>query len=309
MIHDHFWAQSLRLDSPTVRAAILGFGLIGGSIALALAARGRGRWTVTAWSPRPEDARGALARGVLNAVAPDPETAIRGAELVILAAPPLANLELVDRLGLLLAETDATLTDVSSSQSAIAAHVARVPGLHFVGGHPMSGREKRGFAAARADLFEGRTWAILASPGARPVDVERVEALATACGAAPLAVDPEAHDAAVAAISHLPLVAAASLAEAVIETPEWESARRFAAQGWRDTTRLARGDPDLATGIVVTNAAHVGRWLRRYREVLEEWQRHLDALAAPADEGRDTADAASVRERFARVAALAGEDS
>jgi prephenate dehydrogenase len=295
-----------------VRAAILGFGLIGGSIALALNARGRGGWTVTAWSPRPDDARGALARGVLSAVAPDPETALRDAELVVLAAPPLANLELVDLVGPLLAGTDTTLTDVTSSQAAIGGHAARVPDLHFVGGHPMSGREKRGFGAARPDLFEGRTWAVLASPGARPLDVERVHALATACGAIPLDVDVETHDAAVAAISHLPLVAAVALAEAVAESPEWESTRRFAAQGWRDTTRLARGDPDLATGIVVSNAAQVGRWLRHYREVLEEWQRHIDALAAPAGDAADaagTADAASVRERFARIAALAGEDA
>jgi prephenate dehydrogenase len=292
-----------------VRAAILGFGLIGGSIALALANRRRADWAVTAWNPRADDARGALARGLVAAVAPDPETAIRDAELVVLAAPPLANLELVDRVGPLLAGTEATLTDVSSSQSAIAARAARVPGLHFVGGHPMSGREKRGFAAARADLFEGRTWAVLPSAAARPIDVERVRALAQACGAQPLEVDPETHDAAVAAVSHLPLVASASLAETVAGSPEWPAARQFAAQGWRDMTRLARGDPELGAGIVLSNAVQLGRWLRRYREVLDEWQRTLDALPAADDERQEPGQAAQLRARFGRVTALTGEDA
>jgi prephenate dehydrogenase len=292
-----------------VRAAILGFGLIGGSIALALARKRRADWAVTVWNPRPDEARAALARGLLEAVAPDPETAVRGAELVVLAAPPLANLELVDRVGPLLAGTDATLTDVSSSQSPIAARAARVQGLHFVGGHPMSGREKRGFSAARADLFEGRTWAVLPSQGARPLDVDRVRALAQACGAQPREVDPETHDAAVAAVSHLPLVASTSLAEAVAQSPDWPTARPFAAQGWRDMTRLARGDPELGAGIVASNAAQLGRWLRRYREVLDDWQRTLDALAPAGEDGPDAAQTALLRDRFARAAAASGEDA
>jgi prephenate dehydrogenase len=293
-----------------VRAAILGFGLIGGSIALALAGRGRGSWTVTAWSPRPDDARAALGRGVLAAVAPDAETAVRDADLVVLAAPPLANLELVDRLGPTLAGSDTTVTDVSSSQAAIAARAERITGLHFVGGHPMSGREKRGFSAARADLFEGRTWAVLPAAAARPVDVERVRALAEACGAKPLELDADTHDAAVAAVSHLPLLASVALAEAVAGSPDWPSARRLAAQGWRDMTRLARGDPDLGMGIFLANGPPLARWLRRYREVLDDWQRALDAIPAPSSPDADphASDEASLRERFAHAAALAGEE-
>jgi prephenate dehydrogenase len=291
-----------------VRAAILGFGLIGGSIALALAGRGRGSWSVTAWSPRTDDARRALAGGLIAAVAPDPETAARSADLVVLAAPVLANLELVDRLAPTLAGTDTTLTDVSSSQSAIAQRAARAPELHFVGGHPMGGREKRGFVAARADLFVGRPWAVLPSPSSRPVDVERVRSLAEACGARPLELDPESHDSAVAAVSHLPLVASAALADAVAGAPQWSSARQLAAQGWRDMTRLARGDPELGAGIVLTNGRQLGQWLRRYREALDDWQRIVDAAS---DSGTDRAaetERAPVTERFARAAALVADE-
>lgn len=287
-----------------MRVAIVGFGLIGGSVALALAARHPGRWQVTAWSPSLTGPRRALARGVVAAVAPDPETAARSAELVLLAAPLLANLDLVDRLGPRLADTDATVSDVSSTQSPIAARAARIPGLHFVGGHPMSGRERRGYRAARADLFEGRPWAVLPSPSARPLDLTRVRALAEACGARPLELDTERHDQAVAAVSHLPLLASVALAESVAGSAEWATARQLTAQGWRDMTRLARGDPELAAGILVTNARHVSPWLRRYRAALEDWQMTLDGLT----DGGPEAPAEELRQRLDEVATLAGEE-
>ena len=287
-----------------MRVAIVGFGLIGGSVALALGARHPGQWQVTAWSPSLAGPRRALARGVVAAVAPDPETAARSAELVLLAAPLLANLDLVDRLGPRLAETDATLSDVSSTQSVIAARAARIPGLHFVGGHPMSGRERRGYGAARADLFEGRPWAVLPSPSARPLDLTRVRSLAEACGARPLELDTERHDQAVAAVSHLPLLASVALAESVAGSSEWATARQLAAQGWRDMTRLARGDAELGAGILVTNARHVAPWLQRYRAALEGWQVTLDGLA----DGEANVPAAELRERLNEVAALVGEE-
>jgi prephenate dehydrogenase len=286
-----------------VRVAIIGFGLIGGSVALALA-RNAARWQVTAWSPTLAAPRRALARGVVAAVAPDPETASRSAELVLLAAPVLANLDLVDRLGPSLADTDATLSDVSSTQSAIAARAARFAGLHFVGGHPMSGRERRGYGAARPDLFDDRPWAVLPSPAARPLDLARVRSLAEACGARPLELDPERHDQAVAAVSHLPLLASVALVEAVGGSPEWATARQLAAQGWRDMTRLAKGDPELGAGIIVTNARHLSPWLRRYRAALDGWQLRLDGLA----DGGAEAPADDLRDRLGEMAGLVGEE-
>ena len=294
-----------------MRVAILGFGLIGGSIALALSRHGRGRWSVTAWSPGLDGPRRALATGAIAAAAPDPETAVRDAELVVLAAPPLENLALLDRVAPMVGGADVTVTDVSSSQGAIAARAAAHPELHFVGGHPMSGREKRGYIAARDDLFEGRMWAVLPSPSARPVDVQRVRSLAQACGAEPLEIDPEAHDDAVAAISHLPLLASVALAEAVAGSQEWPSARLLAAQGWRDMTRLARGDPELATGIAVANARHLAVWLARYRAAIDEWQRSLEG-AADSGGGAHAPEAShqrDLRARFERAAALAREES
>jgi prephenate dehydrogenase len=262
-----------------VRLAIVGFGLIGGSIALALAEREPGAWSLTAWSRSGEGPRRALRRGVIAAAAPDPETAIRDAELVLLAAPPLANLELVDQLGPTLASREVLLSDVSSVQGPIADHAAAVPGLRFVGGHPMSGRERRGFAAATPALFLDRPWAILPPEGARHEDVSTVERLARACGGRPLRLSAAEHDAAVAGISHLPLLASVALADSVTSGAAWQLGRSLAAQGWRDMTRLARGDTQLGAGILAANAAAIGECLRAYRATLDSWQVRLDRVA------------------------------
>ena len=100
------------------------------------------------------------------------------------------------------------------------------------------------------------------------------------CGAWPVELDAAAHDQAVAAISHLPLVASLALAEAALESADWTVARQLAAQGWRDMTRLARGDPAMGGGMLATNAAAVAERLRDLRAALDEWQVRLDALAA-----------------------------
>ena len=289
-----------------MRLAILGFGLIGGSVALSLAARERGKWQVTAWSPTLSGPRRALSRGVVAAVAPDPETAVASSDLVLLAATPVGNLALVERVGRVLAGTDTTVSDVSSTQSEIARRAAAVEGLHFVGGHPMSGRERRGYGAATPDLFEGRTWAVVPSPASRPVDVERVRRLAKACGSRPLELDAETHDRAVGGVSHLPLLTSVALGEAVVASDAWPVARQLAAQGWRDTTRLARGDPQLGGGIIATNAGHLADWLRSYRAVLDGWQRTLDSLVDGAPAGRRSE---PVEERLREVAAALEGDS
>ena len=115
----------------------------------------------------------------------------------------------------------------------------------------------------------------------------RVEALIRACGAVAVEMDAEAHDRAVAGISHLPLVLAAALAEAVAGTDseearaDWAAASRLAASGWRDMTRLARGDPAMGAGIVVTNAPALADRLRDLRAVLERWQAELERPGGP----------------------------
>jgi prephenate dehydrogenase len=283
-----------------MHVALLGLGLIGGSIAHALAAhRGSGEvHRVAAWTPSGEGPRRALAAGVIDAAAADPAAAMAGADLVVLAAPPLAWSELLRRLGTDLRsslEPGATVTDVASTKSLLAA-IARGAGIPYVGGHPMAGRETGGFGAADAALFHDRPW-VIGEPVANG-DPARVRALALACGARPVELDAETHDRLVAAISHLPLITSVALVEAVTGTegaPEadWGEASALVASGWRDTTRLARGDVTMGTEIAVTNAAALAARLRAYRDRIDEWIALLETTGGP--------DIDVVRARFAEA--------
>ncbi|HXX59827.1 MAG TPA: prephenate dehydrogenase/arogenate dehydrogenase family protein [Candidatus Sulfotelmatobacter sp.] len=270
------------MPEPLRPVAILGLGLIGGSVARALSRRGG--WRVSAWSRTAEATARALEEGTIQATLGDPAEAAT-APLVLLATPVPAILELIRSLGPGLVASGAVVTDVGSSKAVIMATAAAVPGLRFVGGHPMSGAETRGYAASSAALFEGRPWVVVPGTTGDADAVQAVEQLALGCGARPVTLDAAAHDGAVAAISHLPLVASLALAQAALDESDWPLARRLAAQGWRDMTRLARGDPAMGGGLLATNAPAVGARLRAYRTVLEAWQVRLDALAASAGDG------------------------
>jgi len=279
-----------------VRIAFLGLGLIGGSIARAIHERAGPGWSAAAWTPRGTGPGTAHRAGVIATAAPGVEAAITGADLVVLAAPPLECLELLEALaGPLRASLarDAVITDVASTKGLIVDRAAAL-GLRFVGGHPMAGRETTGFEAADAALFLGRPWVVV--PSADEAAEERVEALARACGAVPLRMEAREHDRLVAAVSHLPLVLSAALVEAVAGTPEaprgdWHRAAALAAGGWEGMTRLARGDTEMGTGIALTNAAAVGARLRDLRRVLDEWLALLEAPGGP--------DATAIRDRLA----------
>ena len=266
-----------------MHVTFLGLGLIGGSVALAL--RDAAGWTAAAWSPSGAGPARGLASGVVDAAPSTLAAALADADLVVLAAPPTACLALLDRLrdearGAL--SRTAVVTDVASTKGRITAR-ATEGRLRFVGGHPMAGRETSGFGAATADLFVGRPWVVVPGDPADGVAIERVETLARATGALPVRMDAAAHDAAVAGISHLPLVAAAALVEAVAgvageaSPSDWPAAAALAASGWRDATRLARGNAEMGAGIAATNAAALAARLRAYRDRLDAWIALLEA--------------------------------
>jgi prephenate dehydrogenase len=282
-----------------VRVSILGFGLIGGSIARALKAHGRaGEWHITAWSRTTGPVQQAAADGVLDVAAVRIEDALRGAELVMLAAPPLTCNELVDEIGGRLRsflDVDATVTDAASAKAGIVARAdaARLP---FIGGHPMAGREVSGYAAALPDLFVGRPWVTVPGAFARLIDAERVGEIIEACGAVPIQMGAAAHDTAVAAISHMPLVVSAALVEAIAGAPgdeqaDWVAVRALAATGWAGMTRLARGEPSMGAGIAATNAPAIAARLRDVRAAIDEWIVEL--------ERKDGPDAEALLRRFA----------
>jgi prephenate dehydrogenase len=273
------------------RIAFLGFGLIGASIAMAIREAGyQGR--LAAWTPAGTGPADGRARGLIDEVPASAAGAARDAGLVVLAGPPLAILDAF--AGDVSWTGGALVTDVASTKVRIL-EAANANRLRYVGGHPMAGRETTGVGSATSDLFVDRPWVVVPGEAASDGDVAIVEALAVGTGARPMRLDARAHDIAVAAISHLPLVLSAAMVEAVAGTAstEWSLARALAASGWRDATRLARGDAEMGAGILATNADAVADRVRDVRAVIDAW---LAELEGPA--GVD-----AIRERLSAAAA------
>jgi monofunctional chorismate mutase len=236
------------------RVAIIGVGQIGGSIGLALA--GKASWHRVGWDRDASVLDRALARGAIDERAESLAAACRNAELAVLAAPVDALPDLVDQAAAAL-PPGAALIDTGSARAGITAALARASarGVHAIGAHPIAGTEGRGIASARADLFEGGSFALL--PGGAGVP-EAVTALVRDLGGTPIEVDPEAHDRALARTSHLPYL----LACALDEVGGVHAGAGLAGPGFRDMTRLAASDPRMALAYCRANA----------RELADAWR-------------------------------------
>ena len=292
-----------------MHVGFVGFGLIGGSIARAVRANPTTPdWTMSAWSPSGRGPEQAVADGTIDRADRTPEHALADADLVVLAGPPSSCLSALDNLagpwnGSLAPST--VITDVASTKGALLER-ADAAGLRYVGGHPMAGLESAGYRAGRADLFVDRPWVIVPGRMAEPADIDRVGALVEACHARPVRLDAATHDRAVAGISHLPLLVAAALVEAVAgaapaSSRDWPVAAGLAAGGWRDMTRLARGDPAMGAGIAVTNRAALLERLRDLQATLDSWRAELERAGGP--------DEAAIEGRFRAAAARLDEPS
>jgi prephenate dehydrogenase len=234
--------------------AILGPGLIGGSLALALAERGLAkRLMIYARSPRAlDEIRLAQVEAELTG---NPSEAVADADVVILCVPVEAMAALVHEFRDALKPT-ALVTDVGSVKGTVVRDIE--PLLEgralWIGSHPMAGSERGGFAAARADLFDGAT-VILTPTKHTPRDAERLASkFWTALGANLAILSPEKHDRMVAAISHIPHLIAAALVNHAVAFGDLD----LAAGGFRDTTRVASGSPDLWAEILLANSEAVG---------------------------------------------------
>jgi len=261
------------------RLAILGVGLLGGSLAKAARAQRLAREIVGIGRDL-ERLAPALRDGVLDRATTDVTDGVAGADRIVLAAPVLANETLLAAVWRA-ASPGAVVTDVGSTKRGIVAAAERLaagrPGVHFVGSHPMAGSEKSGYAVARADLFAGATVVVTPTESTDPATAKGVGELWAALGARVVVLDPDTHDRAVAAISHLPHVAAWALVDAVGRFEP--DAFAIAARGFKDTTRIAASDPDVWREILTANRAAVQASLATYRAALD----HLESLLSSPD--------------------------
>ncbi|MEV2274801.1 prephenate dehydrogenase [Nocardiopsis sp. NPDC049922] len=273
------------------RVTVIGTGLIGTSIALALRARDV---DVTLSDP---DAASLRLACDLGAGRPLAEADGWPADVAVIAAPPaVIPTVLRDAQDRGLAHV---YTDAASVKTSVVAGADRLgcDMATFVPGHPMGGREKHGPGAARADLFLGRCWALCPTGKADAETVATVAEVARLCGADPLVLDAAAHDRAVALVSHAPHVASSAVAARLLDADD--TALTLAGQGVRDVTRVAGGDPAMWTEILTHNAAPVAEVLADMAADLAATADALRALGGEPD-GSAEAPLAPVRDVLAR---------
>lgn len=274
---------------------IIGTGLIGGSIGLALKAAKLNGVELVGFDDDRGVAGNAKKIGAIDRGAPNLPEAVRGARMVIVAAPPMAVRQVFEDIAPHLGE-GTVVTDTASTKSLPArwAQEYLPPTVSYVGGHPMAGKEQQGITNAEATLFKGKAWALVPSSSANEGAVRSVMGLITVAGAEPLFVDADEHDQYVAAISHLPLVMSSALFSLVRQSPSWDDIQPLAASGFRDMTRLASGEPRMAHDICATNRDAITHWidryiseLQRYKELIQESPKALFRTFSEAQLQRD----------------------
>ena len=251
------------MTAPFARVTVVGVGLMGGSLAAALRALPDAPH-VTGVDPDEPTLAIALEKGVVDDVASVDEcaSALASADLVVLATPAAAVSQWLARLGTI--GYGGVVTDVASTKAAVMKEAARLlpAAATFIGGHPMAGSERSGVAAADADLFKGAYYVLTPADDADADAYQRLHRLVMSIGARVISLDAVAHDEAVAAISHVPHVAASALTNlAAQRASSGSDVLRLAAGGFKDMTRIAAGSPDLWTGICLDNHDAVVRGL------------------------------------------------
>ena len=228
------------IGSSTRRASVVGLGLIGGSIGLALRERG---WQVSGSDHEPDRVTDALRLGVIDVEGLDPDSVI-----TFVAVPVLA---VADAVRTALRATSGLVTDVGSVKAPV---VKAVNNSRFVGGHPMAGSEQEGLAGASAEMFEGAVWVLTPTEDADDQALATVRSVVSSFGADVVALAPDRHDALVAVVSHVPhLTAVTLMGLAAARAEEHAALLRLAAGGFRDMTRIASGHPAIWPDICSEN--------------------------------------------------------
>ena len=265
------------------RLGLIGCGLMGGSFALAARRAGLVQ-RVAGHSKSPASARRAHELGVIDEVAESAAQAAAGADLVLLAVPVAATEATLRAIRPAL-RPDALILDVGSTKADVAAAARRALGdqaRQFVPCHPITGREVAGVEHADANLYRGTQVIVTPTDDTQVARVERTVALWRALGCHVVELSPEAHDAALAAVSHLPHLLAFAFMNGLLAQPDGGRSLALAGPGFRDFTRIAAGDPSLWRDVLLANRDEVGAQLRHFQQALAEFEQALAAGRADA---------------------------
>ena len=277
-----------------MRIVIIGLGLIGGSIGLALKqANWRGA-EVVGYVRHRETGFLALKLGAVDKVETNLRDTAKGAEIIIIATPVLTLKDIFIQIAPELT-ADSIVTDTASTKAQVMhwAEELLPSGTNFVGGHPMAGKEIPGIKAAKADLFHNCTYCLTPLPQAKPSAIRIVKDMVKKLGAVPLIIGAQEHDSLVAGISHLPLLLSVALVSATTKDPSWQQMSCLAASGYRDLTRLASGNPEVSADICLSNQAPIVSWidtfideLQRLRKMIADGTDEIEQALALANEAR-----------------------
>ena len=288
-----------------MRVAIIGLGLIGGSIGLALKkaaechsdplneVKGK-NLEIIGYVRRPEAVSLAVNMGMVDRIETSLENTVKHAEIVIIATPVLVIKEILSQIasslphGCIATDTGSTKVEVMKWAEELLS-----PAVDFIGGHPMAGKETYGMKAAEADLFQGSVYCLTPSRKASPQSVDKIADMVKKLGAAPFFIDAQEHDVLVAGVSHLPFLLSAALVTGTASESTWEKMKKLAASGYRDLTRLASGSPEVNAQICLTNQQAILRWidkfideLQRYRQLVDSGSNQLEEALAEANKLR-----------------------
>lgn len=270
-------------DTSLTSVGIVGLGLMGGSLALALASDPAVR--VRGVDAEPSTLERARALGLDCSAALE---SIRGCQVIVLAVPLGAMRHVLAELAPVAG--DSVVTDLTSTKAPVVGW-ARAAGVDLLPGHPMCGRENSGIGAADADLYRNAPW-LLGRPGAL------VEEMVRKVGARPMVIPIERQDELVAGVSHTAYLVAVGYLLALSDSDDWDEMAPLAGSGFRDTTRLAASDPSLFTSVILSNAVNVAAWLDRVIAQLREVRNALEE--DPAELRQHLENAARTRRAWAQ---------
>lgn len=273
---------------------IIGLGLIGGSIGLALRRGKRSRWEIIGYSRRTQTVARALSMDAIDRAGTNLKDAVRRAELVIIATPVLTVREMLSKIAPHV-PSGCIVTDTGSTKVPVMKWAKELlpPTVSFIGGHPMAGRETYGIQAAKADLFRGCTYCLTPSEKASPESIDTVIGMIRKLGATPFLIDPQEHDDLVAGVSHLPILLSAALVSVTTRNPSWPKMSKLASSGYQDLTRLASGNPEVSSHICLSNQEAIIDWtnrfiheLERYGQLVAEGDKRLEEALTEANKAR-----------------------
>ena len=264
------------------KITIIGTGLIGTSLGLALKQSQLKGLQVVGTDSKHEARNGAQKRGAFDRMENRLFTAIEGADMVVLATPVMAMKEVMEIIGPELPE-GSVVTDVGSSKKVVLEWADQhLPDtVDFVGGHPMAGKETAGPEAADGNLFVGKTYCVIPSRRADRQAVAEVTTMIEAIGARPYFIGVDEHESFVAAASHLPFLLSTALISCTAKSANWDDIAQLASSGFHDLTRLASGDAVMHRDICVTNREPIVAWIDAFIRELYEFRKLLDPEAEP----------------------------